>query len=65
VSSVDPQIAAEAAELAEWAPAQLAALVDISSPSGDVPGAEAAVALCVSLLPPGAVVERPACSTPG
>jgi glutamate carboxypeptidase len=65
VSSVDPQIAADAAELAESAPAELAQLVDISSPSGDVPGAEAAVALCISLLPPGAVIERPACSTAG
>ena len=45
--------------------AELAQLVDISSPSGDVPGAEAALALCASLLPPGAVVERPACSTAG
>ena len=65
MSSVDPQIAADAAAMAESAPAELAALVDISSPSGDVPGAEDAVALCVSLLPPGAVVERPACSTAG
>ena len=65
MSSVDPQIAADAAELAESAVAELAQLVDISSPSGDVPGAEAAVALCISLLPPGAVVERPACSTAG
>lgn len=65
MSSVDPRIAADAAEIAESAPAELAALVDISSPSGDVPGAQAAVALCASLLPPGAVVERPACSTAG
>ena len=65
MSSVDPQIAADAAELAESAPAELARLVDISSPSGDVAGAEAAVAVCVSLLPPGAAVERPACSTAG
>jgi glutamate carboxypeptidase len=63
--SVDPQIARDAAEIAERAPAELAGLVDISSPSGDVSGAEAAVALCTSLLPPGAVVERPACSTAG
>jgi glutamate carboxypeptidase len=62
---VDPEIAREAAEIAEQAPAQLAELVGISSPSGDVPGAEAAVALCTSLLPPGAIAERPACSTPG
>jgi glutamate carboxypeptidase len=65
MSSVDPQIARDAADIAERAPAELAELVDISSPSGDVPGAEAAVALCASLLPPGAVVERPACSTAG
>jgi glutamate carboxypeptidase len=65
VSVVDPQIAREAAEIADRAPAELAQLVDISSPSGDVPGAEAAVALCASLLPPGAVIERPACSTAG
>jgi glutamate carboxypeptidase len=63
--SVDSRIAADAAEIAERAPAELAALVDISSPSGDVAGAEAAVALCTTLLPPGAVVERPACSTAG
>jgi glutamate carboxypeptidase len=63
--SVDPQIAREAAEIAERAPAELGALVDISSPSGDVAGAEAAVALCATLLPPAAVVERPACSTAG
>ncbi len=65
MSSVDPQIARDAAEIAQRAPAELAQLVDISSPSGDVPGAEAAVALCASLLPPGAIVERPACSTAG
>jgi glutamate carboxypeptidase len=65
MSSVDPRIAADAAEIAEQAPAELAQLVDISSPSGDVPGAEAAVALCASLLPRGAVIERPVCSTPG
>jgi glutamate carboxypeptidase len=64
-TSFDPQIAREAAEIAASAPDELAALVDISSPSGDVPGAEAAVALCISLLAPGAVVQRPACSTPG
>jgi glutamate carboxypeptidase len=64
-TSVDPQITRGAAEIAASAPDELAALVDISSPSGDVPGAEAAVALCISLLPPAAVVQRPACSTAG
>ena len=65
MTPADPQITRDAAELAESAPAELARLVDISSPSGDVAGAQAAVAVCVSLLPPGAVVERPACSTAG
>jgi glutamate carboxypeptidase len=65
MSSVDTQTAREAAEIAERAPAELAQLVDISSPSGDVPGAEAALELCASLLPPGAAIERPACSTAG
>jgi glutamate carboxypeptidase len=63
--SSDTQTAREAAEIAERAPAELAQLVDISSPSGDVPGAEAALELCASLLPPGATIERPACSTAG
>ncbi|HET8976835.1 MAG TPA: M20/M25/M40 family metallo-hydrolase [Solirubrobacteraceae bacterium] len=61
----DPAIAAEAAEIAARAPDELTWLVDISSPSGDVEGAERALELCARLLPPGAEVERPACSTPG
>ncbi len=65
MSSVDTQTAREAAEIAERAPAELAQLVDISSPSGDVPGAEAALELCASLLPPGAAIGRPVCSTAG
>jgi glutamate carboxypeptidase len=62
---VDPVIATEAAEIAARAPDELTWLVDISSPSGDVEGAERALELCARLLPPGARVERPACSTPG
>ncbi len=61
----DPVIAAEAAEIAARATDELTWLVDISSPSGDVDGAERAIALCARLLPAGARVERPACSTPG
>jgi glutamate carboxypeptidase len=61
----DPVIAAEAAEIAARATDELTWLVDISSPSGDVEGAERALELCVRLLPPGARVQRPACSTPG
>jgi glutamate carboxypeptidase len=65
LSPVDPAIAAEAAEIAARAPSELAELVDISSPSGDLDGAEAALAVCARLLPDGAEVRRPACSTPG
>jgi glutamate carboxypeptidase len=43
---------------------ELEALVGVSTPSGDAPGAEEAVALCVALLPPEAEVERVDCSTP-
>jgi glutamate carboxypeptidase len=64
--ATDPVIAAQAREIAERAvDAELAALVDISSPSGDVTGAEAAIEVCMSLLPEGAVVTRPDCSTAG
>lgn len=65
MTAIAPQIARQAVEIAEWAVDELAALVDISSPSGDVPGAEAALELCASLLPPAAVIERAICSTPG
>jgi glutamate carboxypeptidase len=62
----DETIAAAAVEIAERAlGGELAALVDVSSPSGNVEGAEASLAVCVDLLPAGAQIERPACSTPG
>jgi glutamate carboxypeptidase len=54
-----------AAQIAAHAERELEALVAVSSPSGDVAGAEEAVALCVALLPPEAAVERVSCSTPG
>jgi glutamate carboxypeptidase len=54
-----------AAEIAERAERELDALVAVSSPSGDVEGAEAALAICALLLPDGARIERPPCSTPG
>ena len=44
---------------------ELEALVGVSTPSGDVAGAEEAVALCVAFLPPEAQVERLDCSTTG
>ena len=59
----DPLIAAEAEEIAATASAELQELVDISSPSGDIAGAERALAVCVRLLPEGAVVHRPQCSS--
>jgi glutamate carboxypeptidase len=39
--------------------------VAVSSPSGDVDGAEEAIALCAAFLPPDAVIERVPCSTRG
>ena len=43
---------------------ELEALVGVSSPSGDVAGAEEAVAITAALLPDGAAVERIECSSP-
>jgi glutamate carboxypeptidase len=62
--AADPLIAAEAQELAASATDELRELVDISSPSGDVDGAERALAVCIGLLPAGASIDRPACSSP-
>jgi glutamate carboxypeptidase len=64
-ATTDPVIAAPAAEIAARAPTELAELVDISSPSGDVDGAERALAVCAALLPEPVRIERPECSTPG
>jgi glutamate carboxypeptidase len=44
---------------------ELEALVGVSSPSGDVEGAEECVALATAFLPTEAEVERLDCSTPG
>jgi glutamate carboxypeptidase len=56
----------EAAErVAAKAERELEALVAVSTPSGDVAGAEEAVALCVAFLPPEAEPERIDCSSPG
>ncbi|HTD08543.1 MAG TPA: M20/M25/M40 family metallo-hydrolase [Solirubrobacteraceae bacterium] len=59
-ASTLPATSAMAAE----AEADLEALVAISSPSGDAAGAEAALALCIERLPPGAAIERVPCSSP-
>jgi glutamate carboxypeptidase len=54
-----------AAEIAGRAERELEALVAVSSPSGDVHGAEECAAVCAALLPADAEVERPSCSSPG
>jgi glutamate carboxypeptidase len=54
-----------APRLALVAERELEALVGVSSPSGDVEGAEECVALSTAFLPPEAEVERLPCSTPG
>jgi glutamate carboxypeptidase len=51
--------------MAAAAEADLEALVAISSPSGDVEGAEAALRLCASRLPADATIERVPCASPG
>ena len=62
---MDSLIETGAAGIARRAPRELDALVAISSPSGDVGGAEEAIALCIALLPEQADVQRVPCSTPG
>ena len=62
---MDAWIAAESERIAAAAPQQLSDLVAVSSPSGDLAGAEAAIAVVRGLLPAGAEVERVPGSTPG
>jgi glutamate carboxypeptidase len=61
---VDAWVENAAEEIARHAERELEALVGVSSPSGDVQGAEEAVALCVAFAPSEAEVERLPCSTP-
>jgi glutamate carboxypeptidase len=61
---MDPTIAAAADEIAARAERELEALVGVSTPSGDLAGAEQAVAVCTALLPTEAKLERLPCSTP-
>jgi glutamate carboxypeptidase len=61
---MDPWVEQAAQEIARHAERELEALVGVSSPSGDVPGAEEAVALCVAFAPPEATADRIPCSTP-
>ncbi len=62
---MDPALDDDAADIAARAERELEALVAVSSPSGDVAGAEEAAAVCAALLPPEATVERVPCSTAG
>jgi len=62
---MDPWIAAAADEIAARAAGELERLVAISSPSGDVAGADAALALVLELVPAGVRVERVPCSSAG
>jgi glutamate carboxypeptidase len=54
-----------AAEIAKRAVRELEALVAVSSPSGDVHGAEECLAVCAALLPEEAALERVPCSSAG
>jgi glutamate carboxypeptidase len=60
---VDPWVARAADEIAGRAERELEALVGVSSPSGDVRGAEEAFAIVAALLPGEAKVERVPCSS--
>jgi glutamate carboxypeptidase len=62
---MNPWVAAAATETSTRAVRDLEALVAISSPSGDVDGAEECVAVAGALAPANATVERRPCSTPG
>ena len=62
---MEPWIREAAAEIAKRAPRELEALVAVSSPSGDVHGANECASVCTALLPGEATIERVACSSPG
>jgi glutamate carboxypeptidase len=55
---------AQAQAMVAAAAVDLEELVAISSPSGDIEGAEAALAVCASRLPADASIERVPCSSP-
>jgi glutamate carboxypeptidase len=62
---VDDFVAGGAHRIAGRAERELEALVAVSSPSGDLGGAEEAIAVCAAMLPADASLERAPCSTPG
>src|SRR3954471_13310330 len=61
---MDPWIESAAEEIARRAPRELEALVAVSSPSGDVHGANECASVCAALTPGEAAIERPPCSSP-
>ena len=62
---MDPWIREAAAEIAARAARELEALVAVSSPSGDVHGADECASVCAALAPAEATIERVPCSSPG
>ncbi|MFN2615577.1 MAG: M20/M25/M40 family metallo-hydrolase [Thermoleophilaceae bacterium] len=62
---MDAWIESSAERIARRAERELEALVAVSSPSGDVEGAEEAVAISAAFMPERAEVERLTCSSPG
>jgi glutamate carboxypeptidase len=65
LADVDELIAETAARIAARAPRELEALVAVSSPSGDLAGAEEATSIAAALAPDEADVERVPCSSAG
>lgn len=64
-ADVNGWIAGQAMEIAARAERELDALVAVSSPSGDVDGAEECISVVGALVPSAAATERVACSSPG
>lgn len=62
---MDQFVSRAAAQISARAERELEALVAVSSPSGDVAGADEALAVCAALLPPEAQLERVPSSTAG
>jgi glutamate carboxypeptidase len=61
---VDQWIVDSSASIADRAERELEALVGVSSPSGDISGAQEAAAIAAALLPDAATTERVPCSSP-
>jgi glutamate carboxypeptidase len=62
---MDASVRALAAQIVAGFERDLAAMVAVSSPSGDVAGFEECALLAAALAPEEASVERPRCSSPG